>query len=185
MSGAKYQTTTKTFTTLPYKVRGPKRLDDKIAIIGAGPAGIHMALLLKEIGYTNVRILERTDDLGGKSKSINYRGAPQELGTVYLTRDYGEVFRLLEKYVPNDLLEMIPGSAWVDEVPGPITFLGYVGGFLFRLLKTKSVSLAVKAVLNDICRYNELHRSLFGDYDHEIMPEPTFKVKSLMYGFLL
>jgi len=28
---------------LPFKIPGPTSLDDRIAIVGAGPAGIHMA----------------------------------------------------------------------------------------------------------------------------------------------
>ena len=179
VAGAKYQSAIPKHNTLLYKVSGPKRLDDKIAIIGAGPSGIHMALLLKKKGFKNIRLLEKTGDLGGKSKTVNYRGAPQELGTVYLTRDYGEIFRLVEKYVPNDLMELATGSAWVDEVPRAITFQEYVGGFLFRLLKTNNPSVAMKVIFSDICRYNTLHMLLFGDYDHEIMPEPSAKVKQL------
>ena len=176
MPGVEYQTVPPKLNTLPYKVSGPKRLADKIAIIGAGPSGIHMALLLKEKGFTNVRILEKTNGVGGKSKTIQYRGAPQELGSVYLTKDYEEVFALAKKYVPNSLVDSITASVWMDGLPGPITYPDYVGGFVFRLLGTNSTLVAVNAIFNDICRYNTLHRLFFGDYDHEIMPEPEVKV---------
>ena len=39
--------------------------DQKIAAIGAGPAGIHMASQLKKRGYTNVTILEKSGMIGG------------------------------------------------------------------------------------------------------------------------
>ena len=41
------------------KIKGPNR-NDKICIIGAGPAGIHMALSLKRKGYPRITIFEKT-----------------------------------------------------------------------------------------------------------------------------
>ena len=175
-SDANYQIEKSKKPTLPFEVKGPKRLNDKIAIIGAGPSGIHMALMLKEKGFTNVLILERTDDLGGKSKTIRYRGAPQELGTVYLTPDYDDIIALLNKYVPNDLVDLVSASIWMDGLPGPITYKEYVAGFLMRLLGTNNQTFAAQTIFADICRYNALHHLLFGTYDQEIMPEPSAQV---------
>ena len=173
---ATYQTSGSTTQTLPFKIHGPKRLNDKIAVIGAGTSGIHMALLLKEKGFTNVRILEKTNELGGKLKTVNHRGAPQELGAVYVASNYEHVLKLIKKYAPEDLLNFIPSSVWLDGFPGPISFQNYVGGFLFKLLNTNSSAVAAQAIFADICRYNTLHRLLLGDYNEEIMPEPPSKV---------
>jgi len=55
----------------------------KIAIIGAGPAGVSMARLLHDRGFGNVRLIEISDRVGGKSKRFMVGGEPQELGTCY------------------------------------------------------------------------------------------------------
>lgn len=47
----------------PKRIPGPSP-KDKIAIVGAGPSGIHMAYLLKTKGFKDVEILEATDDIG-------------------------------------------------------------------------------------------------------------------------
>jgi len=48
----------------PGEIPGPEKLSDKIGIVGAGPAGIHMAYLLKRRGFKNVEILESSNRLG-------------------------------------------------------------------------------------------------------------------------
>ena len=48
----------------PGAIRGPKKFTDRIAIVGAGPSGLHMAYLLREAGFTNVVVLEKTGRLG-------------------------------------------------------------------------------------------------------------------------
>ena len=54
---------------------------DRVGIIGAGPAGIHLAAELQRLGFNSVTLLERTARVGGKSLTI-YRnvddGAPCE-----------------------------------------------------------------------------------------------------------
>ena len=48
----------------PGVIPGPEKISDKIGIVGAGPAGIHMAYLLKRRGFKNVEILEKSNRLG-------------------------------------------------------------------------------------------------------------------------
>lgn len=43
---------------------------DRIAIIGGGPAGVHMAALLCKCGYADVTILEAAKEVGGKSETL-------------------------------------------------------------------------------------------------------------------
>ena len=50
--------------TFPGRIPGPKKLTDSIGIIGAGPSGIHMAYLLKNKGFTDITILEASDQIG-------------------------------------------------------------------------------------------------------------------------
>jgi len=41
----------------------------RIAIIGAGPAGLSAAMNLEKAGYSNYTILEKSDHVGGKCHS--------------------------------------------------------------------------------------------------------------------
>ena len=112
-----------TSSSTTMKVAGPKSLDDRIVIVGAGPSGIHMALSLKERSFTNVVILEKNAFVGGKSWTIDYRGTAHEMGSVYLAPDYADnVIPLVNKYIPGDLVILPPSSVWLDDLPGPIPY---------------------------------------------------------------
>ena len=47
---------------------------ERVCIVGAGPAGVHMSLSLKKKGYKNVTIFEKTARVGGKSYDVNLGG---------------------------------------------------------------------------------------------------------------
>ncbi len=53
------------------RIDGPKCKNDRIGIVGAGPSGIHMAYSLKEEGFRNVKILEKSNRIGGKSVHVS------------------------------------------------------------------------------------------------------------------
>ncbi|KAH9182780.1 hypothetical protein AeNC1_015244, partial [Aphanomyces euteiches] len=72
-----------------------------IAIIGAGPAGIHHALLLAQKGFSNIVVYEYSNEIGGKSKTIvDETGLPHEMGTCYAHPLYDPIFQLLNTYDP-------------------------------------------------------------------------------------
>ena len=48
--------------------------NDKICIIGAGPAGLSAAVHLEKTGYTDYAILEREDHVGGQCHSPYHDG---------------------------------------------------------------------------------------------------------------
>eukprot|EP00123_Amoebidium_parasiticum_P000704 comp11579_c0_seq1/m.6052 comp11579_c0_seq1/g.6052 ORF comp11579_c0_seq1/g.6052 comp11579_c0_seq1/m.6052 type:complete len:535 (-) comp11579_c0_seq1:398-2002(-) len=75
--------------------------DSKIAIIGAGPAGMSMAHYLGKLGYKNVRIIERDDRVGGMSNTRYINGVPHEMGTCYTAGRYPCILRLLEEFFIN------------------------------------------------------------------------------------
>lgn len=79
-----------------------KSLDTKIAIIGAGPSGLGAAEALREKGYKNITVFDKSPRVGGQSLSCEYitpdnrtliydMGSIQPLGSKIL-------FRLLKKY---------------------------------------------------------------------------------------
>lgn len=73
----------------------------KVCIIGAGPAGITMARLLRERGY-QVTVLEKTDRVGGMCKSFAFTepgtGLTRDfdIGANFITKDYREVRALAD-----------------------------------------------------------------------------------------
>ena len=78
-----------------------------IIIIGAGHAGIHMALLLIQSGYTNVKILERKHKFGGRTLSIHDRKLDiyHELGTCFIDKTNDkELLKLIDKFDKNNKL---------------------------------------------------------------------------------
>ena len=101
----------------------------RIVIIGAGPAGIHMASLLKKQGFINVTILERNEELTEtKDQSWNERGKSvtikddeyncvHEMGTCYTHPKYDEIRKLLKEYDPDNV--EIPYASSEKEIVVP------------------------------------------------------------------
>jgi len=54
----------------------------RIAIIGAGPAGLSAGMYLEQKGYENYVIFEKTDHVGGKCKSPYFHGKRHEMGAL-------------------------------------------------------------------------------------------------------
>ncbi len=57
-------------------------LNEKICIIGGGPAGLSAAMYLEKKGYKNYTILEKNDHVGGKCHSPYYKGRRYEMGAI-------------------------------------------------------------------------------------------------------
>ena len=94
---------------------GPK-LNERVCIVGAGPAGLHMALSLKDKGYQKIRIFEKTGRHGGKSYDTIIDGLYRPQGTIFLTADYVEnVIELAKRYDAGDLHAIDkPGVCFVN-----------------------------------------------------------------------
>eukprot|EP00475_Leptophrys_vorax_P018457 TRINITY_DN25250_c0_g1_i1.p1 TRINITY_DN25250_c0_g1~~TRINITY_DN25250_c0_g1_i1.p1 ORF type:complete len:531 (-),score=130.16 TRINITY_DN25250_c0_g1_i1:64-1656(-) len=66
-----------------YSRRGP-RPSDRVCIVGAGPAGIHMAHILhQEHNIKNITVFENEARTCGKSLTLEADGVVQEMGTCY------------------------------------------------------------------------------------------------------
>mmetsp|Transcript_12694 Transcript_12694/g.30216 ORF Transcript_12694/g.30216 Transcript_12694/m.30216 type:complete len:629 (+) Transcript_12694:74-1960(+) len=98
--------------------RRPFHVMQKVAIIGGGPGGVHMASRLKQLGYKHVTVLERTDRVGGKSLTLyrNKEGScvqekdeetdaidtkscvAFEMGTCFLHNGYHTIYDLVDEY---------------------------------------------------------------------------------------
>lgn len=73
-------------------------LNHRIAILGAGAAGLSAAEALKLKGYKHVTLFERTDHAGGKCLSIEINNKNYELGAGILTKNNIIPLRLAKKY---------------------------------------------------------------------------------------
>jgi len=72
--------------------------NQRIAVIGAGIAGLTAALELRDRGYTNVEIFEKESDVGGKIKTTMYQNRPYELGAIIFSRQFRNISDLAERY---------------------------------------------------------------------------------------
>ena len=85
------------------KINGPKP-HEHVCIVGAGPAGIHMAVSLNEKRYTNIKIFEKTGRVGGKSYDTQLGGFYRPQGTIFFTADYFDnIIELAKRYNVGEL----------------------------------------------------------------------------------
>ena len=73
----------------------------KVIIIGAGPAGLTAGYeLLKNSNNYDVTILEATNDIGGISKTINYKGNRMDIGGHRFFSKDERVLKLWQEIMP-------------------------------------------------------------------------------------
>ena len=90
------------------EITGPAPYDH-VCIVGAGIAGIHMGLSLKDRGYKDVTIFEKTDRVGGKIKDVQFNGFYQWQGAIFLTLDYVDnIIELATRYGVGELHRISP-----------------------------------------------------------------------------
>lgn len=68
-----------------------KQQQPRIAIIGAGPAGMSAAWFLKQNGYRDVRVFEKIERVGGKCLSFDYEGRQFDMAAHEMLAGYGDV----------------------------------------------------------------------------------------------
>ena len=71
-----------------------KTQQPRIAIIGAGPAGMSAAWFLKRNGYRHVRVFERADRVGGKCLTFEYGGRQFDMAAHEMLAGYGDVMEI-------------------------------------------------------------------------------------------
>jgi predicted NAD/FAD-binding protein len=68
----------------------------RIAVIGGGPAGLTAARTLKQLGYPNVTVFERRDEVGGKVRSVEVEGRTYDMGAIIAADSYRTVLPMAE-----------------------------------------------------------------------------------------
>ena len=69
----------------------------RIALIGAGAAGLTAAETLKGKGYQHVTIFEKESFAGGKCRTISYEGRTYELGAGIIAGNNDTILQLVKK----------------------------------------------------------------------------------------
>ena len=70
--------------------------NEKICIMGGGPAGLAAGMYLEREGYHNYTILEKTDHVGGKCNSPTYRGKRYEMGAIMGVPGYHTIGEIMK-----------------------------------------------------------------------------------------
>lgn len=91
--------------------------DDRIAIIGAGPAGLAVAHFLRQRGYKDVLVLERLGRVGGMCHTITEDYKSFDLGANYLTPAYRETLRLARRHGITTYVERTPVTIEIPDEP--------------------------------------------------------------------
>jgi len=72
--------------------------NDRICVIGGGISGVSVAYYLKEKGYKNITLLEKSHRIGGKCHSIIYKGRSYEMGAIMGLPSYKNINELMNKF---------------------------------------------------------------------------------------
>ncbi len=81
-----------------------KDTDNKVAIIGAGPAGLTAAYELSKAGLNSI-VIEKDDIVGGLSRTVNYRGYRFDIGGHRFFTKVSAVENMWEEVLGDDFLE--------------------------------------------------------------------------------
>lgn len=84
---------------------------ERIAVVGAGPAGLSAAWYLRAAGYGDVTVLEATDRVGGKCFTYESDGRPIELGAFTVSPAYEQTMKIARD-VGAPLVEQPRRLAW-------------------------------------------------------------------------
>lgn len=102
-------------------------MDKRIIIIGGGPAGLTAALELARKGYRNVILCERENQLGGISRTLEYKGNHIDIGGHRFFSKSDRVMKWWADLLPLqgkpswDDVELNRGATTVEGGPNPDT----------------------------------------------------------------
>ncbi|MBF2754524.1 MAG: NAD(P)/FAD-dependent oxidoreductase [Gammaproteobacteria bacterium AqS3] len=82
--------------SMPFGCARPPQSAD-VAVLGAGMAGLHAASLLREAGL-EVVLLEGSDRIGGRVRSLTELPGAPEAGATEMGRSYAELLGLMQRY---------------------------------------------------------------------------------------
>lgn len=170
----------------PGKIKGPRNTNDTIAIIGAGPAGIHMALRLKQKGFRNVVVYEKTGRIGGETIQFDFRGTTYDDPRIIGPED-SLLRNLISQYLnSNDIIEEPTSTVWSRIRGGAsaeeMNKIAYLIEYAKQTLGTTDETTARNAIYLAMQRYAALYNQHFPGVNPDIIPEPSWASKFNTYG---
>lgn len=144
----------------------------RIAIIGAGVAGLTAAEALRRRGYTNVVLYEANDRVGGKVKTLMVEDRPYELGAYITLESDDEVLALIERH-GVEVRSALPRMVHDMDADGAL--LEFEDWQAKRFNKLQTAAAAAKYLL--LCaRHDEVFcPGGFGDVDEDLfVPSDVF-----------
>jgi hypothetical protein len=72
--------------------------DLRVAVVGAGAAGLSAALALRDLGYKNVTVFEASSQVGGKADSLEFEGRKYDLGAILVMPDFKTIMGLADRF---------------------------------------------------------------------------------------
>ena len=106
------------------------------------------------------------------------------MGTCYLSADYEHnVLPLVQKFTTGATKPPPLASVWSNLTPNSsVLFSHYYAAILQQKYGTRNMTAIQGQFVQLIKKYCYLHKSLFGDYYGEIMPEPSMKKMKKIRG---
>ena len=140
--------------------------------------GVHMAYSLKQMGFTDVTIVERSNRIGGKGEHVEFRDIKHALTIIAWTSEYADTLvPLLTEYgFLNNGSNNIKGKSSLfpgtDDSVAPISSSEYLVGYVMQTYGLSDPNQALARIVQDISKYDDIHRELFGVYPFGIPRRP-------------
>jgi len=161
----------------------PPQKNNRVVIIGAGAAGVHMASLLKHRGFDKVTILEKTNRVGGKSYTVKEENIPHEMGTCFAHCAYDRIFALNEKYGASRVVKPNDRDIYTKGSKEPKLLEDWMYDAVEKIMCCADCSccpdkLQGLSMFGALILYIRAHYLIFGDYKYGLLPEIGEKKKS-------
>lgn len=88
-------------------------LDDRIAVVGAGPSGLFAAIELRRLGYRDVTVFEASDDVAGTACTKTVQGHVFDLSTKFvpaITLSGDRLYDPLEQMMADTGMTLLPSK---------------------------------------------------------------------------
>lgn len=134
--------------------------NSKIVIIGAGPSGIHMAYELTKIGYTNIKILEKENEVGGQSKSVKIGRDYHDLSTFNLLTQFEYVKEFARDVGVETFFVKNKQVQCINELGNKVSMLDYTLDEYYKITKSRSkigLYFRYKSEINKLLKFKELY----------------------------